>query len=93
MSRLGSVYTQMIDVHAYGEDLERVHFRSAFPTTHRPTSGFIVRGVISYNSRSHLVFLQVKVNSARYFEQVVNLQVTICFDPWPICLEEIKKKH
>ena len=30
-------------------------------------------GVISYNSRSQLMFLQSKVNSARYITQVVNL--------------------
>ena len=36
------------------------------------TSGFMVWEVISYNSRSHLVFLQGKVNSARYIVQVVN---------------------
>ena len=29
-------------------------------------------GAIHYNSRSHLVFLQGKVNSARYIAQVVN---------------------
>ena len=36
------------------------------------TSGFMVWGAISYNSRSHLVFLQGKVNSACYIAQVVN---------------------
>ena len=37
-----------------------------------PTSGFMVWGAISYNSWSHLVFLQGKVNNARYIAQVVN---------------------
>ena len=37
-----------------------------------PTSGLMVRGAISYNLRSHLVFLQGKVNSAPYIAQVVN---------------------
>ena len=37
-----------------------------------PTSGFMVWGAISYNSRSHLVFLQGKVNSAYYIAQIVN---------------------
>ena len=37
-----------------------------------PTSGFMVWEAISYNSRSYLVFLQDKVNSARYIVQVVN---------------------
>ena len=35
-------------------------------------TGFMVWGGISYNSRSHLVFLQGKVNSARYIAQIVN---------------------
>ena len=30
-------------------------------------------GAISYNSRSHLVFLQGKVNSARYNAPVINI--------------------
>ena len=39
-----------------------------------PTSDFMVwgGGAISYNSRSHFVFVQGKVNSARYIAQVVN---------------------
>ena len=37
-----------------------------------PTSGFMVWGVISYNSQSHMVFLQGEVNSALYIAQVVN---------------------
>ena len=37
-----------------------------------PTSVFTVCGAISYNSRSHLVFQQDKVNSARYIAQVGN---------------------
>ena len=32
----------------------------------------MVWGTISFNSRSHLVFLQGKVSSARYIAQVVN---------------------
>ena len=35
-----------------------------------PTSGFIVWGAISHNSRSRLVFLQDKVNSAHFIVQV-----------------------
>ena len=37
-----------------------------------PTSGFLVWGAISYNPQSHLVYLEGKVNSARYIAQVVN---------------------
>ena len=36
-----------------------------------PTPDFMVCGAISYNSRSHLVFLQVKVNRASYIAQVM----------------------
>ena len=35
------------------------------------TSGFKVYGAKSYNPRSHLVFLQGKVNNARYSAQVI----------------------
>ena len=38
-----------------------------------PTSGFMVWGANSYNSQSHLVILQDKVNSARYIVKVINL--------------------
>ena len=37
-----------------------------------PTSGSMVWGASSYNSRSHLAFLQGEINSARYIVQVVN---------------------
>ena len=37
-----------------------------------PISGFMVWGAISYNSWSHLVFLQGKVNSVRNIAQAVN---------------------
>ena len=37
-----------------------------------PTSGFMVWGAINYNSWSHLVFLQGKINSACYIAQIVN---------------------
>ena len=40
--------------------------------THRPHLRFHELRAISYNSRSHLVFMQSKVNSARYNAQVVN---------------------
>ena len=36
-----------------------------------PISGFMVWGAISYNSQSHLVFVQCKENSARYIAWVV----------------------
>ena len=36
-------------------------------------------GFISYNSLSHLVFLQVKINSGRYIAQVVNAMLLIFF--------------
>ena len=52
--------------------LVSVTFRSAFAhdTQAPPQASWC--GGISYNSRSHLVFLQDKVNIARYIAQVVN---------------------
>ena len=47
--------------------LGECHFLDCIHPRHRgPTSGFMVWEAISYNSRSHLVFLHGKVNSARY---------------------------
>ena len=40
--------------------------------THRPHLRLHDVGAISYNSWSHFVFLQGKVNSAHYIAQVVN---------------------
>ena len=57
-----------MDVHVYGEDLVSVSvfFRSTFAhDTQVPPQA-------SWCERSHLVFLQGKVNSASYFSQVVN---------------------
>ena len=49
------------------------HLLECIRTQHTsPTSGFMVWEAISYNSRSHLVFLQRKVNSFRCFAEVVN---------------------
>ena len=60
----------VMDVRVYGVDLVSVIFRSAFNPRHTgPTSGFMVCGAVSYNSRSHLVFLPGKVNSFRYITQ------------------------
>ena len=42
------------------------------PTTHRPHLRLHGVGAISYNSQSHLVFLQGKLNSALNIAQVVN---------------------
>ena len=39
-------------------------------TTYMPHFRLNGLGDISYNSRSHLVFLKSKVNSARYIEQI-----------------------
>ena len=41
-------------------------------TTRRPYLRLHDVVAITYNSRSHLVYLQGKVNSARYISQVVN---------------------
>ena len=60
------------DLHVCGVDLVIVIFWSAFAhdTQVPPQPSWC--GAISYNSWSHLVFLQGKVNSVRYIAQVVN---------------------
>ena len=55
-----------------GIGLMNVIFQSAFAHDTGPTSGFMVWGMISYNSWPYLVFMQSKVNSALYIAQVVN---------------------
>ena len=65
------VYASM-DVHVYGVDLASVIFWSVLAhDTPAPTEDSWC-GAISYFSRSHLVFLQGKVNSASYIAQIVN---------------------
>ena len=67
MIKLGSVCMRLMDV-----DLVSVTFRSAFAHDKRTHLRLHGVGAISYYSRSHLVFLQGKVNSARYIAQVLN---------------------
>ena len=63
---------RVMDVHVYGVDLVSIILRTHSPHDTDPNSGLMVwRGeAISY-SRSHLVFLQGKVHSARYITQVL----------------------
>ena len=63
-----------VRVQVYGAALpgERHLLESISPRHTGPTSGFMVWGGISYTSRSHLMFLQGKVNNTRYIAQVVN---------------------
>ena len=68
--RIGSVCMRVIDVHVIGVDQVSVIFGVHSSTTHRTQHWFHGVEAISYNSRSHLVFLQGKVNSARYIAQV-----------------------
>ena len=70
--RVGSVCMRVMHVHVYGVDLVIVIFQGIF--AHDTQAHLRLHGVgaIHYNSRSHLVFLQGKVNSARYIAQVVN---------------------
>ena len=71
--RVGSVCVRVITVHVYGlEPGERRLPECIRPRHTGPTSGLVVWWAISYNSRSHLVFLQGKVNNACYIAQVVN---------------------
>jgi hypothetical protein len=60
--RVDSVCVRVIDVYVYGVEPVTAIFRSAF--THRPHSGLHGVPAISYNLRSHLVFLQRKLASA-----------------------------
>ena len=70
--RIGSVCMRVMDVHVYSVDLVSVIIRSAFAhdTQAPPEASWC--WIISYNSWPYLVFLQGKVNSARYISQVVN---------------------
>ena len=73
--RVGSVCMRVMEIHMYGIDLVSVIFWSAFAhnTQVPPQASWCGGGGgISYNLWSHLVFLQGKVNSARYIAQVVN---------------------
>ena len=70
--RVGSVCMRAMDVHMYGIDLVSVIFRSASAhDIQAPAHASWCRSY-HYNSRSHLVFLQGKVNSAHYIAQVIN---------------------
>ena len=59
---------RVMNVHVYGINLVSLIFSSAFA---HDISGFMVWGTISYNSRSHLVFLQGKVNIARKLHRLL----------------------
>ena len=64
---------RVMDIHMYGIDLMSVIFQSAFAhDTQAPPQASWCGEAIIYNSRSHLVFLQGKVNSACYIVQVVS---------------------
>ena len=70
--RLGSACKRVMNEHVYRVDIVSVVFRSAFAhDTQAPTQALWC-GAISYNSRSHLMLQQDKVNCARYISQVVN---------------------
>ena len=68
LMRVGSVCMRVIDVHVCGVDLMTPSSGVHSPTTHRSHLRLHGVGAISYNSLSHLVFLQGKVNSARATE-------------------------
>ena len=63
----------MMEVHLYGIDLMRVIFRSVFVNDTQAPPPLKLHGVgrISHNLRSYLVFLQGKVNSARYIARLL----------------------
>ena len=60
---------QVMDIHVYGVRPDECHLLECICLRH---TFFMLWGSISYNSPSHLVFLQGKVNSAWYIAQVVN---------------------
>ena len=70
--RIGSVCVRLMDVHMYGVDRMSIVFGSAFSHDTQPHLRLHGVGAISYNSGSHLMFLQGKVNNPRYIAQVVN---------------------
>ena len=76
----------VMDVLVYGVHLVSVFFRSAFAhyTQATPQASWC-GGAISYYSRSHLVFLQGKVNSARYIAQLVTPRYCHFFDREMLC--------
>ena len=69
---VGSVCRWLMDIHVYDIDLVSIIFQNVFAHDTCPTSGFMVWGAITYNSQSHLLFLQGRINSARYIAQVVS---------------------
>ena len=72
--RVSSVCMRVMDVYVYGVDLVSVIFLSAFAndTQAPPQASWCGGGGINYNSQSHLLFLQGKVNSVGYIAQTVN---------------------
>ena len=82
VTRLGSECVWVMDIFLHGLDLVSINFRSAFTHDTQAHLRYHCVGAINYNSRSHLVFLQGKSNSARHIEQVVN----------PVLLSFIRKK-
>ena len=62
---------RVMDIYVYGIDLVSIFFWSAFTHDTHPQASWC-GGAISYNSQSHLMLLQGKVNSASYIAQVVN---------------------
>ena len=76
---------RMIDVHVYSIDLVSINFRSAF--AHDKQAPLLASWwrAISYSLRSHLVFLQGKVNSAGYITQVGNPFYCHLFDRKVMC--------
>ena len=61
-----------MDIYVHGVNLVSIIFQTAFAQDIQTLSVASWCGDQSYNSRSHLLFMQGKVNSALYITQVVN---------------------
>ena len=71
--RVGSDCMRVMDIHIYSIDLVNVICWSAFVHNKQaPPQASWYGMAISYNSRSHLVFLRGKVNSAHYIAEAFN---------------------
>ena len=74
--RIGSICMWVMNIYVHSVDLVSIIFWSAFAhNIQAPPQASWCGGAINYNSRSHLVFLQSKVNIACYIAQVVNFML------------------
>ena len=76
----------------YGIDFRERHLPVCIRPPHAgTTSGFMVWGAISYNSQSHLLFLQDKVSSARYIAQVNLVLPSFLLQEGDVILQQVRR--